>query len=190
MKMHNGLVRVLVVVIVAALSACAGTKGPTLSESSRETLLQKSRDSLESLYASSPEAKDLRKHALAILVFPDIVRAGLIVGGSGGNGVMFSPAGDIRGYYNASSVSFGLQAGVQDYAEALFLTTPEALKYLDSSAGWSLGVGPTVVVVDAGAARDVSTTTARSDVFAFIYGQKGLMGGVGLQGQKITKLRP
>ena len=179
-----------ILVVALCVCACAGANGPTLTESSQATLRKEARASLELLYATSPEANDIRQRSIAMLVFPGILKAGLIVGGSGGNGVLFSPDGNVLGYYNATSLSFGFQAGAQDYAEALFLTTPEALDYLDSSAGWSVGVGPSIVVVDAGAAKDVTTTTARSDVFAFIYGQKGLMGGIGVQGQKITKLRP
>ncbi len=188
MKKNSGL-SLLILVSMLALSACAGVDGQSLTGSSQGALLKSARASLKSLYATSPEAGDIRNRSIAILVFPDIVKGGLIVGGSGGNGVLFSPDGNVMGYYNATSLSFGLQAGVQDYTEALFLTTPLALEYLDSSAGWSIGVGPSIVVVDAGAAKNVTTTTARSDIFAFVYGQKGLMGGIGIQGQKITKLR-
>jgi lipid-binding SYLF domain-containing protein len=63
-----------------------------------------------------------------------------------------------------------------------------AVNYLRSSDGWSLGVGPTVVLVDAGAAKSLTTTTLQSDVYAFLFGQEGLMAGLGLQGQKITRL--
>jgi lipid-binding SYLF domain-containing protein len=114
----------------------------------------------------------------------------MIVGGAGGNGVMLSPDGRVLEYYNAAGVSYGLQFGAESYSQALFLVTPEALKYLDSSAGWSVGTGPHVVVVDKGMGKDLSSTTLRPDVFAFIYGQHGLMGALGVQGQKITKLHP
>jgi lipid-binding SYLF domain-containing protein len=142
------------------------------------------------LYDSSPVARDLRSQAKAILVFPDIIKAGLIVGGSGGNGVMLSPDGRVLGYYNLASLSYGLQFGAENYSQAMFLTTPKVLQYLDSSAGWSVGVGPNVVVVNEGMGKDLSSTTLRPDVFAFIYGQKGLMAAIGLSGQKITKLQP
>jgi lipid-binding SYLF domain-containing protein len=63
-----------------------------------------------------------------------------------------------------------------------------ALSYLDNSDGWDIGVGPSVVIVDEGVARTLTTTTGRSDVYAFIFNQKGLMAGLGLQGSKITKI--
>lgn len=175
--------------MVMLTGACA-KDGPKISDYSQDELKAKARTSLQALYASSPEAKKLRAHSVGILVFPDVFKAGFIVGGSGGNGVLFSPDGQVKGYFNVASASFGLQAGAQSFSEALFLTSKEALDYLGRSEGWSLGVGPSIVVVEAGAAKDLSTTTARYDVFAFIYGQKGLMGGIGVQGQKITRLKP
>ena len=183
-------IRFFMICALLALGACASMERPGITATAQVELRERAASSLEALYDATPEARELQKRSIAILVFPDIVKAGIIIGGSGGNGVLFSPEGKVLGYYNAASVSYGLQLGVQDYAQALFLTTPVALEYLDSSAGWSVGVGPTIVVMDEGAAKDLSTTTARSDVFAFIYGQKGLMGGIGVQGQKITRLQP
>jgi lipid-binding SYLF domain-containing protein len=62
------------------------------------------------------------------------------------------------------------------------------VKYLHESAGWEIGVGPTVVVVDDGVARNLSTSTLKDDAYAFIFDQKGLMAGVALEGTKITKV--
>jgi lipid-binding SYLF domain-containing protein len=72
----------------------------------------------------------------------------------------------------------------------MFLMTDDALSYLNSSNGWSVGVGPSVVVVDAGMGKSMTTTTLKSDVYAFIFGQQGLMAGLGVQGQKISKYTP
>lgn len=191
MKMKQNFIRCLLLLsMLALLSACAGLAEPSISNSSQRELTAKARLALDSFYASTPETQGLRARSKAVLIFPDIFKAGVIVGGSGGNGVLFSPTGRVLGYYNASSISYGLQLGAETYSEVMFFTTSEALSHLDSSDGWSIGTGPTVVVVDAGAAKDFSTTTMRSDVFAFIYGQSGLMGGIGIQGQKITKLAP
>ena len=189
MKTKNLVSCLILFMTIALLGACSGKNGPSISKGTQTELADNGRRALQELYATTPKAKELRARATAILVFPDILKAGLIVGGSGGNGVLFSPGGRVLGYYNAASVSYGLQAGAETYSEAMFLMTPEALKYLDSSDGWSVGAGPTITVVDEGLAKDLSTTTLRSDVFAFIYGQSGLMGGIGIQGQKITKLQ-
>jgi lipid-binding SYLF domain-containing protein len=123
-------------------------------------------------------------------VFPDILKAGFLVGAQEGNGVMFGPDGKVMGYYNVTALSYGLQAGAQTFHQAFFLMTPAALSYLNSSDGWSVGMGPSVVVVDEGKAKSMTTTTLQSDVYAFIYGQEGLMAGLGVQGQKITKTKP
>jgi lipid-binding SYLF domain-containing protein len=183
-------------VLSALLVAACTTTGPTTSQSasaanqasSRAQLERDARVALNELYASSPAARDLRANATGILIFPSILKAGLLIGGSGGNGVLFSNDGRVLGYYNASSVSYGLQAGAQEYSQAMFLMTNDAKQYLDSSDGWSVGAGPSIVVADSGMAKDLTTTTARSDVYAFIYGQQGLMAGLGVQGQKITRL--
>jgi lipid-binding SYLF domain-containing protein len=142
---------------------------------------------LQSLYAKTPAARALGDKAQGILVFPRITKAGLIVGGQGGDGALVQK-GKIVGYYNTGAVSVGLQAGVQQYGYTLFLMSDSALQYLKSSSGWELGVGPSIVIVDAGAAKNLSTTTAHSDIYAFIFDQKGLMAGAGLQGAKITPL--
>ena len=91
-------------------------------------------------------------------------------------------------YYSTIAGSYGFQAGVQKYGYAMFLMNDAALQYLDKSDGWELGTGPSVVVVDQGAAAGLSTSTARDDVYAFIFSQTGLMAGLGLQGTKITKI--
>ncbi len=186
MRRKNLLVWPSTILVVALLTSCAGMTG--ISDDTQKELVSKARISLEELYASTPEARELRARSSAILVFPDIFRAGLLAGGSGGNGVLLSPDGEVLGYYNAASASYGLQVGAQSYSETMFLTTKEALEYIDSSSGWSIGAGPTVVVMNAGLAKDLSSTTLQSDIYAFIYNQGGLMGGLALQGQKITKL--
>ena len=68
--------------------------------------------------------------------------------------------------------------------------TEKALAHLDRTGGFELGAGPTLTVVDEGFAKTITTTTARSDVYAFSYGAKGLMGGMGLKGSKITRYHP
>jgi len=142
---------------------------------------------LNELYASEPLAKMISQKATAILVFPNIVRAGFIVGGHYGEGVLMR-GGRVVAHYNSVAGSFGLQAGVQSFGYVMFLTTDKVIQYLDSSDGWEIGVGPTIVIVDKGMAKSMTTTTLKDDVYAFIFDQKGLMAGLGLQGSKITKL--
>jgi lipid-binding SYLF domain-containing protein len=152
-----------------------------------QKLDRESAEALRILTKGNEAAKLLAGKARAVLVFPSIVKAGLMFGGQLGDGTLFR-GGKAVGHYNSMAASYGLQAGVQVFGYALFFMNEEALKYLDNSDGWELGVGPSLVVVDAGVGKSLTTTTATQDVYAFIFDQKGLMAGLGIQGSKISKL--
>jgi len=143
---------------------------------------------LNRLYAQSPRAVRYRRDAHAILVFPKIVKAGLMIGGQGGEGVLFV-RGKPAGYYKISAVSYGLQVGGQSFSYALFFMNDKALNYLRKSDGWAIGSGPSVVVIDQGKAMSTTSTTITEDVYAMPFGQKGLMAGMGLEGSKISPIR-
>jgi lipid-binding SYLF domain-containing protein len=172
--------------LVMALVAATLVHGAARAASAAE-IDANSRAALDRLYATSPAAVSIGHRSYATLVFPKILKAGLIIGGSGGEGALYE-RGAPTGYYSSVGGSWGLQAGIQTYSYVLFFMTPSARAYLDRSDGWSIGVGPTVVVVNQGADADLTTTTAKADVIAFAFGQKGLMAGVSLNGAKITRL--
>ena len=134
--------------------------------------------------------KTLAAKAKAVLVFPSIVKAGLMIGGQTGDGALRNHSGKTTGYYNISAVSFGLQAGAQTFGYALFFMNTKALAYLDKSDGWSIGSGPSVVMLDEGMAKSITSTMLTEDVYAFAFGQKGLMAGIGIEGSKITRIHP
>jgi len=143
---------------------------------------------LNALYAKYPKAVELSKSAKAIVVFPSITKAGLGIGGESGNGVM-RVKGKTVGYYNNTGVSHGLQIGAQKYGYALFLMTDKAVSSFGAAEGFEVGVGPSVVLMDeASLAKKTSTTNVQSDIYAFIFSQKGLMAGMGIQGNKVTKI--
>ncbi len=73
-----------------------------------------------------------------------------------------------------------MQAGVQTFGYVMALMTDAAVENVESGQGWELGVGPSIVVVDSGLAKTLTTETTKSDVYAFTFGQKGLMAGTGL----------
>ena len=141
------------------------------------------------LLASSPAAKNLAKTARGILIFPSVKKAGFVVGGQYGEGAL-RVNGRTIGYFKTTAASFGLQAGGQKFGYAMFLMTDGALQYLKDSKGWEVGVGPSVVVVDEGIARSLTTSTAKESIYVFFFGQKGLMAGLGIQGSKITRIHP
>lgn len=144
---------------------------------------------LKKLYAKSPAALELSKVAKAVLVFPSILKVGLIFGGQFGEGALLIE-GKTTGYYNTVTASYGLQAGAQKFGYALFFMDTASLEYLNKSEGWELGVGPSIVFVDEGRARSMTTTTAQEGIYAFTFSQKGLMAGISIQGSKITKINP
>jgi len=144
------------------------------------------------LLETSPAAKELLSSAEGALVFPNIVKAGFLVGVQYGDGALVRKS-KIGGYYpvdyyNLSSASYGLQAGVQSFGYMIILMTDAAVEYVQTNEGWKLGVGPSIVVLDAGKAKTLTTQTAKSDVYTFTFGQKGLMAALAIQGSKITKL--
>ncbi len=144
---------------------------------------------LQTLYNTTPGAKALAGKAKGILVFPNIVKAGLIVGGQYGDGAL-REKGKTVGYYRSVAASYGLQAGVQSFGYVMLFMDDASLRYLKNSQGWEIGAGPSVVVLDKGFGKSMTTTTMRKGVYAFIFSQKGLMGGIGLQGSKITRITP
>ncbi|BCS52874.1 YSC84-related protein [Geobacter sp. SVR] len=144
---------------------------------------------LQKLYDGNSLARGLADKAQGVLIFPSIVKGGFFIGGQYGDGVLRQKS-TVTGYYRSVAFSYGLQAGVQSFGYVLLFMNEAALDYLKKSDGWEIGVGPSVVVVDAGVAKTLTTTTAKDDIYAFIFDQKGLMAGIGLQGTKITKIEP
>jgi lipid-binding SYLF domain-containing protein len=144
---------------------------------------------LKKLYSSTAGAKDLGDKAKGILIFPSIIKGGFIIGGQYGDGALRQGGKTVR-YYRSVAASYGLQAGVQSFGYVLMFMDEASLAYLDKSDGWEIGTGPSVVVVDKGMGKSMTSTTLKSGVYAFIFGQKGLMAGIGLQGSKITKITP
>lgn len=153
-----------------------------------QSVEKNSENALKKLYAQQESAEILSQKAKAILVFPNIFKAGFIGGAHYGEGVLFR-AGKAEGRYRSVAGSFGLQAGVQVFGYALFLMTDKALEYLDRSDGWEIGTGPSIVVVSTGIAKSLTSTTLREDVYAFIFNQQGFMAGIGIQGSKVSKIK-
>jgi lipid-binding SYLF domain-containing protein len=150
---------------------------------------QQGRTTLERLNAEVPGSRIFADHAKAVLVFPEIFKAGLVFGGESGNGVLFIN-GHRAGFYNISGGSWGLQIGAQKFSYVLYFMNTSSLRYLHKSDGWSAGTGPSIVVINKGAAAEADTTTISKDVYAFPFGSKGLMADLTLQGTKISRIHP
>ncbi|MGQ0623024.1 MAG: YSC84-related protein [Panacagrimonas sp.] len=162
--------------------------GAASAAATAEELNKDAEQALQTLYKTNPLALDISKKAKAMLVFPKVIKAGLVFGGSYGEGVL-TKGPVVSGYYNSISASWGLQAGAQSYGYALFLMNDKGLAYLDKSEGWEIGVGPTVVVVNEGVAKNLSTSTLKDDAYAFIFDQQGLMASLSIEGTKVTRIK-
>jgi lipid-binding SYLF domain-containing protein len=176
--------------IVAALFL--GTQTSGAQEKGKTAAAELTRDSqaaLAKLISTVPAAKALQPKAHAILVFPKVTKAGLGIGGQYGEGALLK-GGKAAAYYKTTGASFGLQAGGQQYGYAMFFMNATALAQLDKADGFEVGVGPSVVLMDEGMAKTTTTTTMKDDIYAVIFGQKGAMAGLGIQGNKITKITP
>ena len=154
---------------------------------SADDLTSQSAAALRQLVAQNPAAAKCKSKAVAVLVFPDVVKAGFIFGAQGGKGILFVH-GQPRGRYRTVAASYGLQAGVQKYGYALFLMNQSAVNWVNNTRGWEIGTGPSVVIVDKGMARSFTTDTLHSGIYAFTFDQQGLMAGLGLQGSKIMRI--
>lgn len=176
--------------LVAAITFAINAATPALAPAASASQIDRNvTQALNTLYKNTPGAKALADKAVAVLVFPSIVKGGFIIAGQFGDGALRKNGKSIA-YYRSLAASYGFQAGAQAFGYVLFFMDDASVRYLDNSDGWEVGTGPSLVVLDSGFGKNFSTTTLQSGVYAFIFDQKGLMGGVGIQGSKITKIHP
>jgi lipid-binding SYLF domain-containing protein len=185
---YLGTIRLAQIALISAILIAAHAQAASLTPDAYQ-IDQSVTNALNQLYAHNEAARALGSKAKAVLVFPDVRKGAFIVGAQYGYGAL-RRGGKTIGYYRTGAASYGFQAGVKSFGYALFFMTSSALSYLEKSGGWAIGTGPSIVVVDQGFARSMTTTSMRSDVYAFVFDQKGLMGGMGIEGSKITKISP
>jgi lipid-binding SYLF domain-containing protein len=178
---------VFLTLIIGALSILSCGAVNSARAATPDDLNRDADTALHMLVTTNPSAADLSKKATAVLIFPNIVKAGLIFGGAYGEGVL-RQGSKLDGYYNSVTGSWGFQAGAQSYGYVVFLMNDKALKYIHESHGWEIGTGPTVVVVNEGVAKNLSTSTLKDDAYAFIFDQQGLMASLSIEGTKISRI--
>lgn len=181
-----GALAAMTLFTVSCASGPGGDQALTSNTDARKIESQ-SRAALSYLYKTKPKARALAQKSKGVLVFPSIVKGGLVVGGSWGDGALYEK-GKTTGYYRSISASWGLQAGIQKYGYVLFLMDADAIRNLNQSGGWAVGSSPNLVVVDQGVAASLNTATIDDGTYAVIFNQMGLMGGIGLEGTKVTRL--
>ncbi len=137
--------------------------------------------------AQIPGCNTAAEKAQGMLVFPEVTKAAIGVGGSYGEGALI--VGDkTEGYYSTAAASIGLQLGAETSTQIIMFMTPDALDKFRASSGWEAGANAQVAMIDKGKAADIGAVVANNPVIAFVFGQKGLMGDLSVQGSKITKL--
>jgi lipid-binding SYLF domain-containing protein len=179
------------ILLATSLALATATSVAMVDRANAATADDLNRDcdhALRMLYRTNPVAADLAKSARAILIFPNIVKAGFVFGGAYGEGEL-KQGPKIDGYYNSFTGSWGLQAGAQSYGYAVFLMSDRAVSYIHRSQGWEIGTGPTVVIVNEGVAKNLTTSTLKDDAYAFIFDQQGLMAGLSIEGTKISRIK-
>lgn len=183
------MARLRALVLAVALAAAALAAAPEARAASAEEIDARVDIALNRLLAESVPAQALAERALAVLVFPQIVKGGFGLGGQYGEGALRQNGATV-GYYSVASASFGLQIGAQAYAQALFFMTPQSLDYLRRSKGFEVGADANVAVVNQGVAVDANSTTLQQPIVAFVFGQQGLMAGATVEGSKISRIHP
>jgi lipid-binding SYLF domain-containing protein len=153
----------------------------------REVLDAEVNVALDDLYKQNPAARGLGETAAGILVFPRIYKAGIVVGGTFGDGAL-RVQGQTAQYYRATGVSWGLQLGGQIQTQVLMFMTPDALDQFRASENWQAGVDGSVALIKLGAGKAVDTTTTRESIVGFIYDNQGLMGDLSFKGVKYWKI--
>ncbi|QQK06469.1 MULTISPECIES: BPSL1445 family SYLF domain-containing lipoprotein [Burkholderia] len=174
-----------------ALAGCTTTpdkpESASTSASKRESIDASVNATLSRLYSTVPGSRELVAKSRGVLVFPNVLQAGFIVGGQSGNGAL-RVGGSTVGYYNTSSLSVGLQAGAQSKAIVFLFMTQDALDSFRKSEGWSAGADASVAVVKVGANGAIDSNTATAPVEVLVLTNAGLMGDLSVNGTKVTRL--
>jgi len=185
--MKNSLRTVFAVMLFSVLS-CATFVGTAAAAGAGEIDI-KVDGTLTKFRKEVTGGAEFLKKAKAVLVFPDVIKGGFIVGGEYGKGALRHD-GDTMGYYSIASASLGLQAGAQQYAIVMVFLNDEALVKFRDSKGWEAGVDGSVAVAEWGAGTDINTQNFKDPIVGFVLDNKGLMAGISLEGSKISKVDP
>jgi len=174
---------------VGSITGCSTTsKPPDATPAQQRQNIDTAVDSaLAQLFAQDPASRDLVTKARAVLVFPSVVTAGFVVGGSYGTGALRS-GGRTERYYKTAAGSVGLLAGAESKAMYILFMTDEALAKFRASNGWTVGADASVAVMKTGANASVDSSIAQQAVIAYVLVKGGLMANLSLEGTRITPL--
>ncbi len=186
---RRGLALAVTAIVACGFSACTTTPPPQHEGVGveRVEINNKVEAALVKLYETVPGSHDLVRRARGVIVFPDVLQAGFVVGGEYGKGSLLVK-NIPEGYLRLTAGSVGWQLGAQSKAIILLFMTQDALEAFRQSKGWEVGADATVAVATIGANGDIDTNTAQKPIIGFVTTNSGLMAGVSLQGAKIDKI--
>lgn len=170
-----------------ALTICAVGFAVPASAASKAEIDAKVQQAIEEFYKQTSAGKALAQKAAGILVFPEVVKAGIGVGGEYGEGALVIKGKPV-GYYSTASASIGFQLGAQVKSQVILFMNPKVLGDFRKSQGWKAGVDGSVALATLGAGGEISTETIKEPIIGFIFSNKGLMYNLTFEGSKITKL--
>ncbi len=154
---------------------------------SRQEIDAEVKETQQHFYQYSSAGHELMRQSVGYLVFPQIIKAGLGLGGSYGEGALIV-GGRTVAYYSIASASFGFQMGVQTHSAVILFMKQAALDRFRSSPGWQAGVDGSVALATLGAGGKIDTQTLNQPIIGFVFSNKGLMFDLSLEGSKITQI--
>lgn len=160
---------------------------PTAFAAKKKVLDAKIKQAIEEFYEHTSAGEELSKGAAGMLVFPSVGKAGLGLGGEYGEGALFVKGKRVD-YYSTASASIGFQIGLQSRSQIILFLEKSALKKFQRSEGWEVGVDGSVAIANIGVGGEIDSKTLNEPVVAFVFGNKGLMYNLSLEGSKITKI--
>ncbi len=167
---------------------CTTTSGQSADPAVRRQQIDSAADAaLSRLKKEVPTSVELLDSAKGILVFPNVVGGGFIVGGSRGTGVL-RKGGQTAGYYTTTALSVGLLAGGQSQAVFILFMTEDALRQFEASSGWTAGADGSVALINVGASAQVTTQTAQQPIVGYVLTNAGLMANLSLDGTRIVRI--
>ncbi len=179
-------IRSFTAVLLVAFAACMGFSGSVAAASAEQIDIEVN-GALEEFKKEVTGGAEFLDKAKGYLVFPNVIKAGLIVGGEYGEGAL-RIGGKSEEYYNIASASIGLQIGAQGYTIVMVFLKEDALKKFRESKGWEAGVDGSVAIAKWGAGKDINSQNFKDPIVGFVFSNKGLMAGISIEGSKITRL--
>ena len=183
--MAGGLSLATLALLGAGCTTTGGASGDAAAQ--RQALNAQADNALTRLYKEARDSEDLVKQARGVLIFPNFISAGFIIGGASGQGVL-REAGKTVSYHRMTEGSVGLLAGAQSQAVFILFMTEDALNRFKASNGWTVGADANVTLLTVGADARVTGRTAQQPVVGFVLTNSGLMGSLSLGGSRITPL--